>query len=340
MALLSGTRSTLRARIPLLFMALSAAGCVLFSSKEDVAPLGLAFPHKVHVAEGLECADCHPGAASGEEPGMPRRQQCMLCHKEIDEKKPPEKQIAQLFDGDTFKAQHASAVSAEVVFPHAKHASAEKNCSACHTGIEESERIVRDHPFTMARCQQCHAQYKVADDCATCHREIRRDVAPPSHEHNWKMQHGRVVRAETGDLVNNCALCHTESTCVSCHLDEPPPNHNNFWRLRGHAVLASMDRQNCAACHRPDSCERCHEAMLPQNHVGMWGSPKDTHCNVCHFPLSTNGCLTCHKGTPSHDTAAPLPSWHNPGMNCRQCHGVTQPLPHVDNGSNCIMCHH
>lgn len=330
--------SNRRTWIPLVLMALSGAGCVLFSGGEKAK--GLAFPHRVHVDEGLDCSDCHPGAADGDEPGMPGLPQCMLCHKELDAEKPPEKQITTLFEGNTFKAVQATHLSSEVIFPHSRHATAVGKCSTCHTDIETNDRIGKEMHISMAQCMQCHADRLVPQDCATCHREIRREVEPPSHAHNWKQMHGQVVRAETGEIADTCSLCHSESTCVACHMDVPPPNHNNFWRLHGHAVAASLDRQNCAACHRPDSCERCHQSMLPQSHSGMWGSTKDTHCMNCHFPLSSNGCIVCHKSTPSHDTATPMPSWHNPGMNCRQCHGVTQPLPHVDNGSNCIMCHH
>lgn len=327
-----------RAWLPLLCMAASAAGCMLFSGEPREKPF--AFPHRVHVEQGLECADCHPGATGGDTPGMPAPAQCQLCHNEIDAKKPPEKQVATLFDGNTFKATHASHLADEVSFSHKRHAGGDTACSACHAGIETSDRIGTEMHISMPQCTQCHADRKVANDCATCHKEIRQDVMPQSHEHNWKKLHGQVVRMDTGALADRCSLCHTESRCVRCHLDEPPASHNNFWRLHGHAVAATLDRQNCAACHRPDSCERCHQQVLPQSHVGLWGSPKDTHCLTCHFPLSANSCVVCHKGTPSHDTAAPMPSWHNAGMNCRQCHGVTQPLPHVDNGSVCTMCHH
>ena len=94
MALLSGTKSSRRARVPLLFMALSAAGCVLFSSKEDVAPQGLAFPHKVHIAEGLECADCHLRGKEGEKVVEPRRityEACAECHDDEDKALPEAK---------------------------------------------------------------------------------------------------------------------------------------------------------------------------------------------------------------------------------------------------------
>jgi hypothetical protein len=138
--------------------------------------------------------------------------------------------------------------------------------------------------------------------------------------------HGQAVRAASQALADRCSLCHTESTCTTCHQESPPENHNNFWRIRGHGIAAQMDRGNCATCHRADSCDRCHAEVLPQNHGGR-------------FPLQSNGCIVCHKGTPSHALATPLPPSHNPGMNCRQCHGVDQPLPHVDNGANCTMCH-
>jgi hypothetical protein len=71
----------------------------------------------------------------------------------------------------------------------------------------------------------------------------------------------------------------------------------------------------------------------------MFGSPQNTHCLSCHLPLQGEGCFTCHKGTPSHQTAAPMPANHLPSMNCRQCHGLTAPLPHPDNGSLCTACH-
>jgi hypothetical protein len=248
--------------------------------------------------------------------------------------------VATLFEGRNFKATHAVRLSGELIFSHGRHAGAESHCNTCHPDIETNDRIGDQMRSTMTGCVECHAGRTVSNDCATCHREIRREVKPGNHEHNWEQLHGKVVRAATGATADKCTLCHSESTCVACHLDSPPPNHNNFWRLHGHGVAAAMDRQNCAACHRPDSCDRCHESMLPQDHTGMFGSPRDTHCLSCHFPLQGNACAVCHKSTPSHALAAPMPSWHDPGMNCRQCHGVTQPLPHVDNGSKCTMCHH
>jgi hypothetical protein len=245
-------------------------------------------------------------------------------------------------------ALHATHLGDEVIFSHQSHVARGQECTACHTGIETNERIGHESRMSMDACTACHAKSSTSDkaskaapdECATCHKEIRKDREPHSHLQSWKQLHGQVVRGGSEELGDRCSLCHTESTCTTCHMSTPPQSHDNFWRIRGHGVAAEIDRTSCAVCHRPDSCERCHADTLPLSHAGMWGTPRDTHCSVCHFPLQSDACVVCHKGTPSHALATPMPPTHNPGMNCRQCHGVTQPMPHVDNGSTCTMCHH
>jgi hypothetical protein len=56
-------------------------------------------------------------------------------------------------------------------------------------------------------------------------------------------------------------------------------------------------------------------------------------------PLQGDSCFVCHKGTPSHLMAAPKPPNHSPAMDCRSCHGLSEPLPHFDNGDDCNTCH-
>lgn len=325
-------------RLLLATMTVLAAGCVLLSTFEQ-KPKRFAFNHAVHVKEEMECADCHAGAADSDEPGMPVQGQCKLCHEGIDAQKPPERQIAQLFVGGKLQAMHAAKLSDEVKFSHAKHVAAGTECGACHQAIETNEAIEPDMRLSMDDCMTCHASKKAPNDCADCHTKITKEQAPPSHAQAWKQMHGQAVRWPTGKVGDRCELCHTESTCTTCHEEQAPKSHNQFWRIRGHGVAAEMDRQSCATCHRPDTCSRCHADTIPLSHSGPWGAPRDTHCLSCHFPLSDNGCSVCHTDVQSHALATPMPTWHDPGMNCRQCHGVTQPLPHVDDGSTCTTCH-
>lgn len=327
--------------LALLAVALSAAGCVVFQSlQQQPARGGSDFPHRVHVVdEGLECSDCHPSAADGDEAGMPSRAMCMLCHEASDESVPPEKRIERFFDGDKLVLARVSALPEETIFPHGKHVSAGLECSVCHGAVGESERLEPGRPLAMDDCMSCHARSSVSNECATCHSTIGTDWMPATHEHSWLRVHGQAVRASRGETVDRCDLCHKESSCTGCHQEMAPSSHTEFWRRRGHPAQAMMDRQSCAVCHRADFCDRCHRESVPLNHSPSFGSPLNTHCYSCHLPLQDNGCIVCHKGTPSHLSATPKPPNHFPGMDCRQCHGVQIQLPHVDNGDDCNICH-
>ncbi len=319
--------------------AAALAGCFLV---EIVAPREerLEFSHRLHVQEqGLDCSDCHGGVEDSDEPGMPVLAQCALCHEDLDADKPPEKQVASLFAGGQYAAARVSALSSEVIFSHLAHVGTSYGCSACHGALEESDRIGPEVAVPMDECGACHREAGAPEECATCHREIRADRPPRSHDQEWMAIHGSIVRGGSDDAVDRCDLCHKESSCTICHQIEPPRDHTNYWRRRGHSLSAAFDRDRCAACHEPDSCNRCHEQALPITHVGTWGGTLSTHCFSCHFPLRAEGCFTCHKDADSHSRAPPKPPDHFPGMDCRQCHGLTAPLPHADNGSDCNICH-
>lgn len=316
----------------------AVAGCAVFGAFGSGAP-ALAFPHARHAQEGMECGDCHMDWETSDQPGMPALGACKLCHEGLDADKPPERRIDALFDGDTFRAAKVTKLSDEVVFSHQKHANGGIECKSCHQGIDTNDRVDDSLAVTMAECTSCHQQKQQPVDCATCHKELRADVPPRTHELQWLKMHGKTVRAHTAGQANDCSLCHTEATCASCHRDTPPDNHDNYFRRRSHGLFARMDRENCSACHRSDSCDECHKETRPMNHVGVFGGTQSNHCVSCHFPLQTNDCYTCHKSTPSHAAATPLPASHNPGMNCRMCHGNGQPLPHVDKGDTCTSCH-
>lgn len=326
----------------LLALGLAVVGCSLGTRLGLVgrgeAPL--AFSHALHYGEeGLDCVSCHATFDSEEDPGMPVLAQCMLCHEEIDAEKPPERQIATLFDGETYRAQRISALPEEVVFSHPDHALDEELCSSCHEGIEENERLDGRVAVSMDDCSSCHAKLGIASECSTCHSEIDEDHPPSTHAFDWQRVHGRVFRAGSELTANRCDLCHLERDCNDCHFSVQPENHTNYWRRRGHGITARMDRQLCYACHRTDSCDACHRETPPQSHRGMWGSTQNRHCLSCHLSTQENGCSLCHAGTPSHLLAAPQPPDHSPGMNCRQCHGISAPLPHVVNGQDCTICH-
>jgi len=323
-----------------LLSVLACAGCTLaglFSPRER----GLVFSHRIHVQEEeLACVSCHESAEVEETPGMPAPDSCAVCHDELDAEKPAERRVATLFYGATFQSARASALGDEVVFDHLKHVTALQDCGACHVGIEKSEAVGAAIAVDMQACTRCHEQRALPNDCATCHSYVRRDWAPASHELDWQHLHGRASRRTDPAPADDCFLCHQPSTCESCHRLEPPASHDQNFRLRGHAILAAVDRNGCATCHESATCDRCHAEVLPLSHRGAtWGSRRNTHCLTCHFPLESASCRTCHRSTPSHALGPPKPDWHDAAMNCRGCHTTTLPLSHVDDGSNCNLCH-
>jgi menaquinone reductase, multiheme cytochrome c subunit len=318
-------------------MALSAAGCMLIDQLGG-GVRRYAFSHAEHVSDdGLACIDCHPGAVDGERPGMPALEVCAECHATLDASKPPELRADALYSDGVFRAAHAGAQSSEIVFPHALHAAA-MACGTCHRGIEHDRDVARLERLSMDECTACHAKEKAPNECSTCHVELRREVEPPSHAADWERHHGQVVRSLGESTGDRCELCHTEAGCLQCHKEREPMSHTLHFRERGHALLASLDRESCAACHTTDTCDRCHREALPRSHMGNWSSSFAGHCLGCHFPLREEGCITCHKSMPGH-RSTPKPPDHTPVMICRQCHGLVAALPHADKGDDCNGCH-
>jgi hypothetical protein len=340
MAILDRSNRYRPTALRVLFLAalLSGSGCLVL---EQIGwnSRGLAFDHAVHVLqEEMECIDCHMEYEDGDEPGMPPLEDCLLCHEEPGDDMPliPVADFYTDEEGLEYRVVGAHALSEEIVFSHLGHVTDEEGCLDCHASVVESDEVRPWMKVDMDGCTSCHAEREVASSCASCHEEIRLEVAPWTHDGVWDKRHGLSVRDGSELTADRCILCHDESTCATCHQETPPDNHGNHWRRRGHGLTASLDRQNCAACHQPDYCDRCHRETTPMSHHGLWGGTRNTHCFGCHLGGSEPSCNLCHDGAPSHAMAPLLPPGHDPMADCRSCHLILQ---HVDKGDSCTICH-
>ncbi len=328
----------------LVCLVLVVAGCTVWRVSMSQP---FRFNHQKMLHQSIECLDCHTQAAKADKAGLPALDTCLDCHEAIDKKQPANRQVVNLFDADKqFKlAANVTAIPSDIIFSHKLHVTDKKiACAQCHKGIKDNTVVSKELRTDMKDCIACHAKTPTIADpnnCATCHQVLRKETKPVTHAQNWLRFHGAKAKDGNQQALNQCSLCHTESSCASCHQTQAPSSHTNFWRQRGHGVTASIDRDKCSTCHQSDTCTSCHKTTPPRSHRGQWGGPKDKHCMNCHLPVSSEKCSVCHQdGAPSHAKAQPTPATMV-GTNCRACHGVSPAakLTHADNGDDCTYCH-
>lgn len=142
----------------------------------------------------------------------------------------------------------------------------------------ESEEWTFAHPDDaredIAECASCHTR----QSCETCHGENRPAVAsalpdarpdgpqgvrvtqvmPVGHEETFFDRHG--TAAAIG--VPDCAACHAEKECVSCHDGVERPSFHPLDFVVRHGAEAFATRTECSACHAREAfCRDCHTGV-------------------------------------------------------------------------------
>ncbi|HXT86195.1 MAG TPA: cytochrome c3 family protein [Verrucomicrobiae bacterium] len=143
-----------------------------FFNSRPTAIQPIAFTHKVHLAQGLQCVNCHTGVDEGPDARIPSVSFCMTCHQVIAKDKPEIKKVAAYrARGEDIPWQRVYGFepSAHVKFNHAPHIRAGVQCAACHGDMTKQTVAERKVNLTMGYCIDCHQQKKVSVDCVTCH---------------------------------------------------------------------------------------------------------------------------------------------------------------------------
>jgi len=138
--------------------------------KTPVQPI--AYTHKVHIANGMQCTDCHTSVETGPVAGIPGVQLCMACHETIaTDKHEIQKLAAYQQRGEDIPWQRVYDYypSAHVKFHHAAHVRAAVECQTCHGDMAQQTVAVRAVNMTMGFCLDCHKRMKASMDCITCH---------------------------------------------------------------------------------------------------------------------------------------------------------------------------
>jgi len=308
-------------------------------------PNNLRFTHAEHARRfatktardsSLACQACHTPTGSGwmtvELAVVP---QCLTCHGV---------QTAHLAAPDTAcatchvpLAQASELTTAEIkAFPK----------PPSHT--EAGFMGAAGHPV-LARAGTGPATYGVAPSCATCHardfcitchvnapetptiqalapdpRSVAIPVAleaPASHaQGGFLTTHGKDAK-KSGAA---CQTCHTQQSCMACHLSPPKPVTALYASGPGrgtgaqvvrsrpamhmadfstiHSQVANSNLQSCQGCHARPQCLDCHRGTperTPQYHPQTFlerhpaaAYARETNCADCHN--SAAFCQNCH----------------------------------------------
>lgn len=159
-----------------LFVATGLVALLIQSRSLGAAGQPIAFNHKAHVSQGLECDTCHRHVREQAFASLPALETCLMCHSTEQSRNPEEHKIREFAKrGEPLRWRRLYALSpdAAAYFSHRRHVTLGKiECAACHGPMAEQTRppakaLVR---FSMDFCLACHAQKKVATACVDCHR--------------------------------------------------------------------------------------------------------------------------------------------------------------------------
>jgi hypothetical protein len=130
------------------------------------------YSHKLHLALGLECKNCHTNPNPGRLMTFPATGKCMQCHVTIAKDKPAIQKLA----GFAKSQQPIPWVRVYKVLPgvawnHRAHLEAGIKCEVCHGQVEQMEQMSEvTSVVTMYSCLHCHELNKAKTACVTCHK--------------------------------------------------------------------------------------------------------------------------------------------------------------------------
>ncbi len=296
----------------------------------------LVYSHKKHLERGYECAVCHTGiseSVKAQDRNLPDEKTCRVCHDGA-----VIRNECSLCHQNMLNIGPIPQSERKFIFSHKQHLKYDPNCRRCHEGITQTDYCKGEYLPKMLVCLECHNGYQASNDCEICHGNVpRQQLRPENHNELWLHAH----RSEARQNRAKCSECHTEDTCLDCHLgyNVLANVHDKDYRLK-HALDLKIHATDCAACHNTQTfCQDCHDKERvdkPINHLltadwAVSGHAKAARnqieaCAVCHDGPGSN-CITCHKegGRNPHPANYGLRLGHGPWHDdenymCYDCH--------------------
>lgn len=155
------------------FLALFLFAILFFPTLWGRVVQPIAFNHKIHADNDLECMDCHPYFKDHATSGKPSLETCVSCHEELLGESKAEKTLLEYIKSrEEIEWNRLYRVPEDVYFSHRRHVVLGNiECSICHGDIgESSQPPSRPLEITMEKCMNCHEQKGASLDCIACHR--------------------------------------------------------------------------------------------------------------------------------------------------------------------------
>ncbi|MBI3950089.1 MAG: cytochrome c3 family protein [Acidobacteria bacterium] len=156
-------------------MLIAAGGLLLMKpSGASNVTQPIAFNHKKHMDNGLECNACHETVQHSAIAGRPKLETCLLCHETALTQSAEEEKVRQYAQRhEEIPWQRLFRLPAHVYFSHQTHVVAGKlECQVCHGDIAQTTKpptraVVN---LTMDDCIACHTTRRASTDCNACHK--------------------------------------------------------------------------------------------------------------------------------------------------------------------------
>jgi predicted CXXCH cytochrome family protein len=130
------------------------------------------YSHKLHLARGLDCKECHTNAEAGKLMTIPQTGVCMQCHVTIGNDKPAIQKLAEFSSSkQTIPWVRVYTVLPGVEWSHRPHLAAGVKCETCHGPVRDMEKMSEvTSVTTMYACLHCHELNHAKTACETCHK--------------------------------------------------------------------------------------------------------------------------------------------------------------------------
>lgn len=186
------------------------------------------------------CASCHvmKAASVAMERSVHADVPCLACHEG-----------SGLLGALAYAPSLArESIDSLVGFGAGKGMLAARPCSDCHgSALAPGESAAKtEHPGAKADCRACHGRVVHLAMTSPSQEPKPRE----SHKAGWTGRHGVNSQKKGAE----CAKCHPQLFCKSCHGTEIP--HKSDWMKRH--VRDERTGRACLTCHVARDCESCH----------------------------------------------------------------------------------